>query len=346
MRYGTDCLKSTKIFETNNIYINNMNKYIPLAFSFLLPLSSCSDADDLREEADLAVKEMAGIRSFSDETLDANGTKMSVSGEDGHLSAIFSMGGKRYLSIDKNNVVIEVFKRGTDESKTYQSEYTTIEKVDESLKCTALITTDGGSEFETTDIYSRNTENGSIRMNRTVKVKKVAAVDYSFNSYYLLGEENGQSKTSYEYFLPSLIYKDNTNMTDASIGADLTDSWILAREERTALPLTMMRNKATGNTISITDYNLNPATTSADWGMSHLVDSRMKYGSIGYCMTGNTPQLAYCYPGSEGEHSYSDGGGTADKRWARWSALSIFVMYHPSLHDDQALRTSFILPVR
>lgn len=36
-------------------------------------------------------------------------------------------------------------------------------------------------------------------------------------------------------------------------------------------------------------------------------------------MASQSPALVYCFPGSEGEHTYADGGGSRERRWARRS---------------------------
>jgi hypothetical protein len=119
--------------------------------------------------------------------------------------------------------------------------------------------------------------------------------------------------------MPGLIFHDGSNMNDTFIGATWTDDWILAREERMGLPLTMMRNKSNKVALSLCDYNLNPTTSSNDWGNNHLEGITFKFSSLGYNLEGKSPALTYCYPGCEGEKSYSDGGSSSGKVWSRRS---------------------------
>ena len=247
-----------------------------------------------------------------------------------------SSGSATFLPQDGKTVVAEVFAASSDAATFYASAYDSISTATEGrIVAYATLKTAAGSELLFTDTWLVQPSRQSLRLQRVVKVVKAQAADASFNTYFLIGDKRQADKSAYQYFLPSLVYIDGENMTDASIGHDFGDQWILAREERTALPLSMMRHTATGWTLSLCDDNQNPATAAVDWGMNHLVDQSFRYGSLGYSLTRTYPQLAYCFPGSEGEHSYSDGGGTAERRWARRShpvSTSTWHRYNLELH--------------
>ena len=254
------------------------------------------------------------------QTLDAGDTQLTFVKKSGGYTLRLTGAGSTFVPQDGHAAVVEVFNASTDAATFYSALYDSIDTSSEkSIKAYATVKTAAGSEFLFTDTWFSKETRGTIRLQRVVRVTKAINTDASFNTYFLLGNERQQVVSAYQYLLPALIYIDGSNMTDASIGHDFSDQWILAREERTPLPLTMMRETSSGVTLSLCDDNQNPTTAAVDWGMGHLVDNSFHYGSIGYCLTHTYPLLAYCFPGSEGEHSYSDGGGTADRRWARRS---------------------------
>ena len=236
----------------------------------------------------------------------------------GYTVTIIGLEGK-YVPADGAAICIEVFPVGVQSSKWYKTPYQEAEKQDGKLICKANVITDSGSEFKVTDTYIADNGKGILRLSRVVDVLKASGKDYAFNSYFIIQNETQQEISGYEYFIPSLIYKDESNLNESSIGADFTHDWILAREERMGLPLVMLRDKSTGESVALSDYNTNPVTFKEDFGVSHLVNANMHFGSLGFYLGKRYPALVYCFPGSEGEHTYADGGGSREKRWARRS---------------------------
>jgi len=262
-------------------------------------------------------------------TLKASDLTLTFVEKTGGYSIRLTDGTTNYVPQDGCAATLEVFAASNDAATTYTALYDNLNTETEGrIVATATLTTANGSEFLFTDTWLVQPDRQSLRLQRAVKLVKTNAADASFNTYFILGDERQRAVSAYEYFLPSLVYMNGENMTDASIGHDFGDQWILTREERTALPLTMMRHSTTGATLALCDDNKNMGTDAVDWGMNHLVSNSFRYGSIGYCLTRSYPQLAYCYPGSEGEHSYSDGGGTADRRWARRSHPVVKTVLH------------------
>lgn len=226
---------------------------------------------------------------------------------------------QKYTPVDEAAVCLEVFPSGIQSSKWYKTTYQEADKQGHALICRASITTDSGSEFAVTDTYSIDSDRNVLRLSRVIEVLKASGKDHAFNSYFIVRNETQQAISGYEYFIPSLIYKDESNLNESSIGADFTHDWILAREERMGLPLAMFRDKRSGESVALSDYNTNPATFKEDFGIGHLVNADMHFGSLGFYLDNRCPALAYCFPGSEGEHTYADGGGSRKKRWARRS---------------------------
>lgn len=229
--------------------------------------------------------------------------------------------GQRYRPQNEVMVMLEVWNTDLTASKRYTAAYDSIDVSEDgsTLVAFATVRTENKSIFSVTDIYNTVPEYPSLRLKRTIVVKERGTGDRSFNSIILMGKAERQKYTANEYYMPALVFKDGSNMSESSIGSSWDDDWILAREERMGLPLAMMRDKTSRVALSICDYNLSPTTSNSDWGNTHLTALNFKYASLGYYLEGEAPALAFCYPGSEGERSYSDGGGHAERLWARRS---------------------------
>lgn len=291
----------------------NIGKYFFISIFLICHLYSCSDKEDDEVITPTTPKGVlyslgSGNPELKLELIDSMYYKLKI-----------SFLGKNLIPRDSSAVSIQVFSTGMQSSKWYETNYDEVEEKNDSLKCLAKVITDEGSEFIINDTYAVKDADSSIQLSRNIVVSKVAAKDYAFNSFYFLHDEETQEITDCEYFIPSLIYKDQSNLSENSIGSDFSHDWILAREERMGLPFAMLRDKQSGFTVSILDYNLNPATFKGDFGTSHLVNNKMKFASLGFYLGDKRPVLVYCYPGSEGERTYADGGSRREKRWARRS---------------------------
>ena len=287
-------------------------KIITVVFCLMLN-AGCSDNDDLTEEPSGPVhNENISIGSGNPELI------LAWKENTGYTVTIAGWG-QKYIPVDEAIVCLEVFPVGVQSSKWYRAAYQEAEKQNDRLVCKARIITDSGSDFEVTDIYTVAENEDRLRLSRVVDVMKASGKDHAFNSYFMVRNEVQQAITGCEYFIPSLIYKDESNLSESSIGADFTHDWILAREERMGLPLAMFRNKSSEVSVALADYNLNPVTFKEEVGMDHLVNADMHFGSLGFYLASHSPALVYCFPGSEGEHTYADGGGSHERRWARRS---------------------------
>ncbi len=240
--------------------------------------------------------------------------------DSGYITSI-SCFGQTYLPRNNSMAMLQVWTSGLSSSAFYTTPYDSIFVNDnsDSIIAYATILSSNNSKFLVVDTYSTTNIRQSIRLARKVTVKNKKTKDEAFNSFIMIQNSKNEKYTANDYYMPGLIYKDGNNMSDTSIGANWTDDWILAREERMGLPIVMLRNKTSKVALSLTDYNLNPTTSNADFGNNHLEGLVFKYCSLGYNLTGNAPALTYCYPGCEGEKSYSDGWSYNTKVWSRRS---------------------------
>lgn len=231
--------------------------------------------------------------------------------------------GQDYLPRDSVMIRLEIWGAGFNSSAIQTARYDSIrlnQRAD-SLIAYATVLSPRRSRFVVTDTYTTSAAHPAIKLSRKITIASKSANDYALNSLLLISKGAPQKYSANDYYVPALIFKDGSNMSEVAIGSSWTDSWILAREERMGLPMAMMRDRQTGIALSLTDYNLNPTTVSSDWGNTHQANAAFRYASLGFNLEGDAPALAYCYPGSEGERSYSDGGGHAERTWARRSTL-------------------------
>jgi len=288
--------------------------------SVLLLLSACTDQWDT---ADAKLPAAPLTRATSEYRFGPDSQQLVFMPTDSGYVTTLTCFGQAYEPHRHCMVMVEVWTQGFRTSSIHSVPYDSllVSAAGDSLKAYATVISEKGSVIDVVDTYTTRLECSSLRLSRHVAVRTKKTADVAYNSYVMIRKTGMQPYTGNEYYLPALVFKDGSNMSGASIGSDWTDDWILAREERMGLPLTMMRDTKTGIALSLTDYNLNPSTTSNDWGNTHRSSAAFKYASLGYNLQGEAPALTYCYPGSEGERSYSDGGGHDSKVWARRSTV-------------------------
>lgn len=280
--------------------------------AILLISAGCSGIDNPPEEPEQPEPVIKpDIENIKD------GTGITFRWTDEGYGIELTSGEKSYTPYEDAPVKLEVFSRTSSSSSFYNAKYSEIEKDGEDHVCMAEVTTSGNAVFEVEDRYRVGKE--EIRLNRTITVRNESASEFGFNSYFMIESTEDGYVRDYEYLIPSVLYRNGDNLNASFIGAGMTDDWILAREDRMGLPFVMMRNSSSGNYASIADLNREYKTIDEDFGTQHLCNKDFHFGSLGFfCRTGR-PVLTYCHPGSEGEHTYSDGGSSSSKRWARRS---------------------------
>ena len=167
------------------------------------------------------------------------------------------------------------------------------------VKATAEIQTDGGSVFRIEDRYSVLSE-GTFGLERTVTVLEQGAGEPGFASQACFS----MAGDSFEYFIPSILYKDASEVRPTAIAADLEVDKLYVKETRTALPLVMARGKADGATLALSHYH--PSVSSEGHpggGRPGEVAEALRYGSIGYTLK-PTLSIDFTYPSLEGPRHY------------------------------------------
>lgn len=181
-------------------------------------------------------------------------------------------------------------------------------------KCTGTITSANGSVFSFTDTYKAYNTSGTFEVNRTVVVTTANANDAGFSTRLAFQRDANSAMSDYDFFAPSIWYKDNADVADNALATDLTDNYYWFREDRMPLPIFMVRQKANGATFSVFHKSPDGSTFKEEDGLNRVIDSRMKFASMG--MQNNTkPLIGMLFPGTEGERTGIYGMSNT-KKWA------------------------------
>jgi len=245
------------------------------------------------------------------------------------LSTLFILSGnaqEKVSTLYSGNLKVEVYKAdnlyslsfisGVDKFDTYKpdfpvslivtgkpvsSKYNSYVQNGESLQCLATIQTANGSIFSIKDLYIASGD-GSLELQRELKVLKAIASDSYFNSIFGFQVSKGKLLTANEYFIPAVWYKDNFDpickLTTSAPRA--TDSCFYYREDRITLPMVMFRDKTSGATVCIAHKDAVPNTVLSD-SANYPVNEEYQFGSLGIFQSKNITYQAFLYPGTEAE---------------------------------------------
>lgn len=204
--------------------------------------------------------------------------------------------------------------------KEYKQPYHQVLKRDYGFCATADITTEKGSVFVVEDKYTL-LQDGVFAIYRDVKVEKAQTDDAGFASTIAFQSKLRSSETGdYEYFIPSVLYRNTSEVRKDAVAADLDTDQMYVKETRSGLPLAMLREKKTGNSLTLMHYNPRISVgQNPGGGVFNEVNDELQYGSIGYSIN---PSLSvdFHYPCAEGPRTYEPGGkgrNTFEPVWSK-----------------------------
>lgn len=236
-------------------------------------------------------------------------------GEDGYKVLLQNAGGVVYSQDLPACITIrsqDTLPTGGYLEEEYRQAYQQVIKTKSDICATARIETGKGSVFFVEDKYTLLKE-GVFVLNRDVKVEKAQAEDSGFASCVSFISGLGSSESNdYEYFIPSVLYRNTSEVREDAVAADLNVDRMYVKETRSGLPLAMLREKGTGNTLTLVHYKPRiDVGQHAGGGMPNEVNDELQYGSIGYSMQ---PSLSvdFHYPCAEGPRTYEYGGRRRD----------------------------------
>jgi len=171
---------------------------------------------------------------------------------------------------------------------------------------TAEVKSTAGSVFAVTDQYFGSKSGNGFELVRDIKVVSGAAGDDGFNSIVKFKEENASTYDNYEYFIPSILFKNSSNLTLNAIGAKLSLDNIWVKDTNMGTPMVMTRNKTSGNCFTLGRVTSKVYTGIDESQSSWVVSKNIDYSSIGISNTEGYVSVDLCYPGIEGSVNYND----------------------------------------
>lgn len=259
---------------------------------------------------------MSETKSYEEVELTADTFSLKlVKNDDNLLSPVIFIGNEESLYSDQP-IVVNVRSQSsgiieTFSETSYASGYTSFRETENGYLFSGEVETKNHSLFAVEDAYS--IENGALIVRRNVSVKEAGEKDAGYSSTIRFMDKHSSSSADYDYFMPSIIYKDTENMTSGAIfsNTDLVGK-IYVKETRTGLPMMYLRNTKENYAFSLAHVDLDiSAGEILGGGENGAVDNRIRYGGIGMTCT-PVKSVDFVYPCAEGPVTY-DSGST----WAR-----------------------------
>jgi len=316
------------------------------------PVSSKESSTESSEESSpYSIAPEGAVTEMDNNFVIKNGTSYLSFVKEGDTYGIevHNLSNGNLLAYNKTPLMLRV--RGADsgilasyKEEAFSGSYTTITQKQYGYSCVGTVKTTNNSEFKFVDNYYITTDQG-ITMDRTVTVLSADSKDVGFASLFsIINAKNKNSYDEFEYFIPAILYKNESNMPASALCSSLDTSRIYVKETRGGVPMAMARDIDEGYFMSLS--HVEPKITSnglVGGGASGNYDNRIQYGSFGYNM--GKVSVDFCYPCHEGPVTY-DAGATWARRYHPVTAenshtykLSILAKYTDTFND--ALVESF-----
>lgn len=206
--------------------------------------------------------------------------------------------------------------------------YQRIEKNDDGFTGYARLAI--AAECELTVVDDWRAGASGAELSRAVRVHGTA--DAAFSTAIMVGVDRPERWSGVEPFSPGVAYGDSERVAERSLAglpARLSGvRTILIREDRMAAPLFALRYPS-GDWFGVLHPEPQGDTTRDDGvaedGGETLVSDRFRFASLGGRERDEQLEAGLCFPGTEGEYTYSS-GGLPLKQLPRWRRR-----YHPAL---------------
>lgn len=218
-----------------------------------------------------------------------------------------SVSSKKGTVIYQNDApaIINTVTSAASTAHTASAPYQEAKLSDGNITCTATVTSALSSTFRVTDVY--RVQGAAFLVDRTVSVVKTDGLEAGFASVYSLCDPDGGDSSNYEYFIPSILYKDSTTLNRNAL-MSVISSQTYVKETRCGTPMAMLRGKKDGYSLGL--VHVNPAIWSAtsQFQQADAIDNNQQYGSLGYTIKSGKVSVDYVYPSTETPRSYETGG--------------------------------------
>lgn len=220
-----------------------------------------------------------------------------VPSSEGHGLCI--MQNQNQLFTQPHPVQIYICDSATLKEKAYIAKYKRISNRNGQIKAVAEAVIPDGHTFLVTDIYT--VKDQAFVLQRHVNVKESGTKGNGFaTGFSLLDSDKGQN---HEYFIPSILYRNPSEMWPHSIAADLNVARMYVKETRTGIPMAMLRNSENGHRITLLHHPDISTGGYPDGGSPGIINNQIRFGSLGYSFY---PDLSvdFRFPCAEGPRSY------------------------------------------
>lgn len=200
---------------------------------------------------------------------------------------------------------------GSFDETSFSAGYASVVEKDYGYLARTTVSTQQGSRVLFEDAYYIS-EGGTFAVDRRTEVLTANKKDVGFQSVYSIADAGNSKKYSdFDFFIPSILYKDTQDMVSGAIASNLNLDKMYVKETRTGLPLSMLRNRSNGRSVAIA--HLEPQISvngEIGGGYNGTVNNKLQFGSIGYTVNKGA-SVDFCYPSSEGPTTYDAGSGWA-----------------------------------
>lgn len=186
--------------------------------------------------------------------------------------------------------------------------YSSVKASGNKLVCEATVTTDKGSVFRISDTY--HVASGTFLVDRNISVTKASANEKGFATVYSLYDVDKGKQANYDYFIPSIFYKDTIYLRSNAIMYSL-GAVNYVKETRCGTPIAMLRGKNDGYSAALVHVDPKISVASQQYKQASIIDNKQQYGSLGFVfdITRDNPvSVDYVYPAMETPVSYEIGG--------------------------------------
>lgn len=178
--------------------------------------------------------------------------------------------------------------------------YESVESLHGTVIGRGTVHTEDGAAIDFVDTYSVSNE--AFLMERAVSVAEAGTAETGFATTFSISDLSGGTRDDYEYFIPSIIYKNNTCLKRNSIFASLT-AVNYVKETRCGTPLAMFRGKEDGYAVALVHVNPQLSGTADQLGAACLISDEQLYGSLGFTLEGRA-SVDFVWPSTETPNSY------------------------------------------
>lgn len=252
--------------------------------------------------------------------------------------------GEKILYENAAPAIIRTVTSGAATVQTNAAPYASVTMQEDALVCIAVVRTEKGSAFQVEDRYC--VQNKAFLVERSVSVTNASGEEKGFASVYSLQDADGGTTEDYEYFIPSILYKDTACLSSNAIMSSLgEDSYIkehYVKETRCGTPLAMLRGKA-GYSVSLVHVDPQISAETKKFQKSFAIDNAQQYGSIGYSIYEDAVSIDFVYPSTETPTSYETGSivrryHSVEKETRQQYTIGI-VLTRTELYNDAMVRT-------